>query len=163
VSVAAIGATNIFNHRGGLISSVTPVSGLAAMTSAAPTLDLFLSAVQNIVNAGSITSSGNLTARAGGSIINALPAGVTGPVPVMQAAQNVNLVSNNIVNSGLVASLAGNINAGRQQVANLVFDNAGGKVQALLGSINIRAADFVGKASADLLGGDWFSSELNVF
>src|SRR5262249_23471444 len=85
----------------------------------------------DIVNGGRITSAGKLTVRAGGSIINALPAGATGSAPVMQAVTNLNLQAANIVNGGLIASQLGAVNAYTQQLIN------SGTIQALGGSVQI--------------------------
>src|SRR5262249_13478864 len=82
----------------------------------------------DIVNGGRITSAGKLTVRAGGSIINALPAGATGSAPVMQAVSNLNLQAANIVNGGLIASQLGTVNAYTQQLIN------SGTIQALSAS-----------------------------
>src|SRR5438876_296026 len=85
VTNALINATNIYNRPGALISSILPSDGLSGVTSSVSSLSLTLNALNDIINSGRITSSGNLTLTAGGSIINALPTGVTGPSPVMQA------------------------------------------------------------------------------
>ena len=116
VTNASISAVNILNQQGALLTSVLPTGGLAGFSNLSSSLNLSLTALQNISNAGTISSSGNLNLLAGGSIINALPAGITGATPVMQAANNLNLVSQagNIVNAGLMSSLSSNINISSQ-------------------------------------------------
>src|SRR5262249_12984604 len=83
VTGAQISAANIVNRHGAELSSALPNGGVGGFTSSVANMDLVLSAVQNILNQGTIRSSGNLSMNAGGSIIN-VP-GTTGTAPVMQA------------------------------------------------------------------------------
>jgi hypothetical protein len=94
---------------------------------------LTLNALHNIVNAGTISSAGNLSLKAGDSITNSLPANINGATPVLQALNNVNLT------------------AGSGQINN------NGIIQSLTGAINVAA-----NSNARLSGGDWLSNELNV-
>ncbi len=132
VTAATISAANINNLVGGMLSSVLPAGGLPGFASTVASLNLNLNAIQNIINAGTITSSGSLALHAGGSIVNALPAGVTGLTPIMQAMNNVNLQAANIVNQGLIASQLGTVTA-----ATAALNNAG-SIQALSGNIQIQ-------------------------
>src|SRR5579875_3057328 len=147
VSRGTVTATNIFNQPGALISSVVPSTLLANVANPLPHLNLVLNAVQNIYNAGQIISSGSLTMSAGGRIVNALPAGMSGPGPLIQAVNNVNLVSNNIFNSGLITSTLSNINVGPGLQQDLQIDNKLGTLSALQGAINFRDASFAGAAN----------------
>jgi hypothetical protein len=162
-TAATISANNIINQPGGIISSALPSAFALGIASAVGSLDLNLSATNNIINQGLIQSSGNLSLTAGGSIVNALPAGVSGAVPVMSATNNVNFTASNIVNSGLISAIAGNINVTWQSIADVLVQNSGGAFQALAGAINFRDPLFADKASLTLLGGDWLSRELNAF
>jgi hypothetical protein len=166
VTNAIFNATNIFNQQGGILSSILPTNGLPGLNSALniSQLDLTLNALQNIINAGTIRSSGALSLNAGGSIINALPAGITGPSPVMQAMTNLNLSSaiGNITNSGIMSAMS-NINVIAQATRDLTINNVAGQLQAINGSINIRDALFTGKANTRLWGGDVIAKELNMF
>lgn len=104
-------------------------------------LNLTLNAINNIINAGTITSGAGLTMTAGNSIVNALP-GVSAVSPIIQAINNVNLNATNIVNAGLIASSAANINvaaqlASAQVLQNLNISSTSGTWQALAGVINI--------------------------
>src|SRR4030095_15402103 len=83
VTAAQISAANIVNRQGAVISSALPNGGVGGFTSSVANFDLVLNAAQNILNQGTIRSSGNLTMNAGGSIINA--AGTSGVSPVVQA------------------------------------------------------------------------------
>ncbi len=155
---AAISAANIFNNSGALISTIT---------ANVPT-NLNLTAINNIVNAGQILSSGNLNLNAGGSIINTLPAGITGAQPVMQAANNLSILTGassaaaQIVNSGLITALAGNINIASQTPASILVNNTGGSILAQLGSVNVRDSLFTGKYDFILNGGNLSSQVLNI-
>ncbi|MBX9692166.1 MAG: hypothetical protein K2Z81_07270, partial [Cyanobacteria bacterium] len=115
VNAATINATNIYNNAGGLISSTLA--------------NLNLNAINNIVNAGSILSSGNLSLTAGGSITNA--SNISNVAAIMQAANNLSLSAANIVNQGTLAAQLGNINVATQQLNNYSI------MQALTGNINI--------------------------
>ena len=66
VTSAVIDANNIYVQAGGLLTSVssTPQSGYL------PSFSLSLNALNNVVNSGTITSSGSLNVTAGGSITN---------------------------------------------------------------------------------------------
>src|SRR5262249_53713255 len=80
VATATISAANIENRQGAVISSILPGSGLLGLTSAVSHLDLSLKAIHDIINYGTISSSGNLSMSAGGQIVNALPSGLSGQV-----------------------------------------------------------------------------------
>jgi hypothetical protein len=164
VQSVSLTANNIFNQQGAVLSTALP-AGLAGFNNAS-VLNLNLTAISNIVNAGTIGSAADLNMAAGGSIINALPAGVTGPSPIMQATNNVNLNVSNIVNSGLIASSTGNINAATQLAAqalqNLNITSTAGTWQTLAGSINIRDSSYTGNAITGLSGGNFLSDSLNL-
>lgn len=164
LATMTINAANIFNQVGGVITTV-PLTG----TASAPPVNLILSAVSNIVNAGRISSSGDLTLSAGGTITNALPSGVTGPQPVMQAANNINFVLGNVgqsaslINAGLITATTGSINIASQNIGNIIVNNAGGTLSALSGGINVRDSQFSGNYDVSLTGGDLLSKEVNIF
>lgn len=160
---ADISARNIFNQQGAMISSVLPAAGLPGISGTISNLSLSLTAIDNIVNAGVIRSAGSLTLTAGNSIANALPAGASGPAPVMQAATALNLITNQLVNTGTISSLTGNISLAGMNAGSLAVANTGGTLQALLGSINVRDSLFAGNANFDLTGGSLLSKDVNVF
>lgn len=163
VTTASITAANITNA--GLLTTVLPNLTILGVTSAVPNLNLSLAALGDIKNFGTISSAGNLSATAGGSIINGSPSGVGGPPPAIHAANNISLFSGsgNFVNSGTVSAAAGNIDVASQQSADILFNNNGGTLQAPNGSINIRDAMFEGKAGIRLTGGDLVAKELNAY
>jgi len=157
---AVISAANILVAQGGLLTTVLPRGGLPGGTSAISNLSLTLNALNNISNAGIISSAGNLTLNAGGSIVNALPSGGSGPAPIMSAFGNVNLNSGigQIINNGVITSLANNINILSTTLQNLLVNSIGGRIEALAGEINIHNAI----SDSQLLGGDWLSKQLNL-
>lgn len=162
---ALISAATVTNKQGAVLSSVLPPSGLPGMQNAIQSLNLTLRAQNDIINSGTITSSGSLSAIAGGSIINALPGGASGPAPLMQAINSVNFVSGagNIVNSGLISSISNNINITSQVAKDLIINNIGGRLEALAGSINVRDALFADKGHLVFWGGDVLARETNLY
>jgi len=162
VTTAQISASNIYNNAGAVISTVLP-AGQPGPASAVPNLSLSISALNDIVNAGTLSSGGKLTLTAGGSIVNALPSGVTAMKPVMQANSDVNLAAANIVNSGQIASLFNNINITTQTVQDIAVNNTGGLLQALSGAISFREPNFAGNANISLIGGDFLSKTLKLY
>src|SRR4030095_6495048 len=171
VTAAQISAANIVNRPRALLSSVLPNGGVGGFTSSVANFDLVLNAVQNILNQGTIRSSGSLSLNAGGSIVNQA---------TIQAAQNVNFNSaiGSIANSGLISAMAGNINIASQTVQNMLLNNSdttsslphdifinglGGQIQALMGSINVGDPDSTADYNIDLNGGDWLAREMNLY
>lgn len=154
---AIISAGQIVNQQGAILSSVLP-SGFATPS----VLNLTLSAVHDIINRGTISSSGNLILVAGSSVVNALPAGAIGPPPAIQALGNVNISAVNIVNSGLLAASA-NINLVGQLSSDLIINNIAGRIEAINGSLNVRDALFTGAANTSITGGDLITRDVNIF
>lgn len=165
VTAANINALNITNRSGALLTTALPTnfSQLFGIMNPVQSLSLNLSAINNIVNSGVISSSNNLSLMAGNSITNGLPTGITGATAVMQAANNINLISNQIMNSGLINAISGNLNIAGLTNGALSVDSRGGTLQALLGNINVRDASFNTKSNFNLIGGTLLSKELNVF
>ena len=172
-SVASIAANNIYVTSGGVLSNIAPVSNLSmasnsslAGTSPSSNFGIHLSAISNIVNAGTISSGGSLSLTAGNSISNTLPTGTTGGQPVIQAVKNIDIASGlgNITNSGLIASTRGNINV-KSIVANndLNINGSGGTFQALNGNINVRDASYTGNGNLTLNGGNYLSQNFNLY
>ncbi len=165
VSTASIAALNIANQLAALMTSILPTGGLPGYANAISNLNLSLSAINNIMNAGVISSAGTLSMTAGGTITNA--SNMAGISAVMQAMNNVNLNAASVVNSGLISSITGNINiasqlsgsAAAQALQALNVNNVGGIMQALNGNINVGS---MGNTNISLYGGNWLSKALNV-
>ncbi len=128
---ASINAVNIYNQPGAVLSSIFPTSGIGGIVSATSSLNFNLNALQDIMNAGVISSSGALSLTAGGTIGNTLPAGITGPTPVIMAMNSLNLQAAGIVNSGLMQAQLGSLNA---YTASLVNSSV---MQSLGANVNI--------------------------
>ncbi len=129
-------ADNIRNEVGGIISTLLPTS----IPHALPNVSLTLAAKEDIVNSGTISSSGALNLVAAGSIINALPPSVSAPAPVISANDNINLVaySGNFTNAGVIASQNSNVQFWTPVYENnITINGAGGTVSALNGHINV--------------------------
>ncbi|MBX9723428.1 MAG: hypothetical protein K2X81_18635, partial [Candidatus Obscuribacterales bacterium] len=154
ILTSTITAANIFNQPGAIINAIQSTSA---------GLNLNLIATNNIVNAGTINSSGQISLSAGGSITNALSAASTAGA-VIQAVGNLNLNSANIINAGILASTNGNVNIATQLVQtvmqNITIDSRNGSIHALLGNINVGNA--ISNANINIVGGDWLSRELNL-
>ncbi|HEY9789254.1 MAG TPA: hypothetical protein V6D22_02565, partial [Candidatus Obscuribacterales bacterium] len=160
---AFINATNIFNNQGGLLSTVVPFASLG-MVAGLSHVNLNLSALNDIMNAGTISSSGSLSLSAGGQIVNALPSGATGATPLVQAWKDVNLtaLSGNITNSGTILASIGNVNV-LNAMNDINWNGIGGTVSAPKGNINLHDANFTGSGNITLNGGDWLSKQLNFW
>ena len=122
ITQANILANNISILTGGSLTSIAYNGGLG--------LSLNLSAINNIINQGTIASAGNLTMTAGNSIVNALPSGISGLASIM-AAQQLSMQAANIVNQGQIAAQLGTLNV---MTSNLVNS---GLMQSLSSSMNI--------------------------
>lgn len=157
VATAALTANNIYNQSGALLTTVLPANGIAGFTSALSSLNLNLTAVQDIINQGVISSAGNLTMQAGGSIVNA---------GTMSAALSASLASatGSITNSGVIAATTGSINIASQMAQALAINNVNGTLAALNGSFNASTASLAElgvKPTLTVTGGDLLARELN--
>ncbi|MBX3154131.1 S-layer family protein [Candidatus Obscuribacterales bacterium] len=138
-SGGALRADDIINNSGALIQS--DVS------------NLLVDASGNFVNAGTISANGNITLQAGGSLTN------SGSV---SASGDVGINSNNVTNTGTIASTKGNVNFDGADTAALNINNAGGTVSAERGAINFRTESYTGVFDNNISGGDFLSKEFNT-
>lgn len=157
VTTATIMAANIINQQNALMTSIYPAAGLPGFTNAASALNLNLIAINEIINHGTISSSGNLAMTAGGAITN---------LATITAAQNAALTSaiGAFNNSGLISAMSGNVNVASQMARTLAFNNVGGTLQALNGQINASTASATAlgaKPTLTVTGGDLVARELN--
>ena len=132
VNVAKFSALNITNYSRALITSVMPAGGFTGLNIdpifLANTLSLSFAATRNFTNYGQISSAANLSVTAGNTITNTSSG-------VLSAAQNVNLSAiTSIVNSGVISTQIGNLNA-----ATALLNNRSGVLQSLNGSIDIHS------------------------
>jgi YVTN family beta-propeller protein/adhesin HecA-like repeat protein len=118
LNTASIVAQSIINHPGAAIVSK---------------LDLHLTAVQNLLNAGVISSTGNI-------LINA----------------------STISNSGLIESQLGNLTVSSQSLNLLQVNNLGGQFSALNGQVNFFANQLTDGGRLELNGGSVLAQEINL-
>lgn len=141
ITNVAISANNILNNSGALLTTILPGSSIQGLpyniAQLVNNLNFTLTAVNNVVNSGVISSAGNLSINAGGSIVNT--AAVTNIVnnassqaALISAVNNLNFSAPNIINSGTIASQLGTVTAATAQMTN------SGIMQALQGNINIQ-------------------------
>lgn len=151
---ATFNAFNIFNNQGAVFSSILPSSytGFGNIGN----LNLALNATNQIVNAGTISSAGDLSMNAA-NIIN------TG---VINAAQNLSIASQlgTLVNSGVISANAGNLSISSLAAQNLVINNLNGMLQSVLGNANFSTnatSQTLEKLNINLTGGNLVARELN--
>ena len=136
---ALIKADNITNNAGASINSTVS--------------DLTLQADTNFSNFGDINATGNLTVAGGKSLTN------TGTIT---ADQNLNVLSPDVTNSGVIASTSQNVTLDSPVASTLNVANGGGSIEALKGSINVRAPNYDGTFNTKVTGGNLLSKEVNV-
>lgn len=128
VTSATLTANNIYNLQGARISSA-----LQGVGAAGSVLDLNLVATRDIVNYGTISSSGSLALSAGNIIVNGSVLSAQTAASI-SANQNVSLQAPTIVNTGAIQSILGTLT---MSTANLVNS---GNIEALQGNAIIRSA-----------------------
>jgi hypothetical protein len=101
VTSGTLSATNILNSTTGLITSNLP-STASWLGQTVSNLSFTLSAVNNIINQGTISSAGNLSLVAGNTITNSLTNITASVTPTIQALNNLTFNAPNIVNTGLI-------------------------------------------------------------
>lgn len=158
IQTASLSALNILNNQGGLISTALPAgSSFAGLSGLNTSLNLSLTALNNVVNAGTISSAAGLSIAAGNSVIN------TGAI---SAASNLQIISGlaGLANSGSITSIAGNIGISNLASQNLLVSNTNGVISALLGNIDLstQALSSLDKLNISLVGGDILAKELNL-
>lgn len=169
VTSGSLSALNIVNNPGALLSSVLPSGGLAGFSNLVSNLSFTLNAVQNISNYGTIASAGSLSMHAGNSIANSVLSNVTSAAnisaltnismyaptiinqgQVSAALNSVNIHTANLVNSGLLESVRGNISISNLVQKTLDIDNFGGLIKA---HGNLSIINNGGKGSSTFLDG----------
>lgn len=167
-SYAGIGAlniyaNNIYNAAGAAMSTQLPDYLQALFPNLITGLGLNLFATGDIINNGMISSAGSMSMTAGGSIINATVNGAT--EAAMTAVNNLSLnsLAGNIVNTGLISSMAANVDVTASVLANLNVSSLNGRFEALMGDINFRSSDYAGIANTVLNGGTFSSQNMNFY
>jgi hypothetical protein len=143
-----ISANSIFNAGGAAIGSYTGGgAGGNALFAANPVLN----AATSLTNNGTISSAGNLTISA--PVVSNVSS--HGSAASINAAQNVNINTQSLNNSGSIAAVAGNVNLASS--GGLNFTGTGGTLQANNGNINLSSSD----ADIDVNGGNMLSQQVN--
>lgn len=187
VNQATLSALNIFNRPGSLLTTVLPSAGLNGYGKLLTSLNLSLNAGQDILNKGTISSSGNLALKSGGCIANALSSSA-GATPSIIARGNVSLNSASLVNNGWLSARLGDVSAQTSSLVNsglicspagsvtississkLIVDNTGGQIVAAnkviletLGKDQTVTDPSAPKASLTLLGGKITAREIEL-
>ncbi len=162
VSQANLNAQNVFVRSGASIASLD-------------NLTLSISALNNIVNAGTISSASGLNLFAGNSITNISG---TGHTALIQAGNAINLFAGagGIINTGLIQSHSGDISLNSASAAqyavlsqallsqvssytesSLLLNNNHGVIEALSGGISAQSVQ-----NLSLIAGDYLSNSLNL-
>ena len=173
VQSATIRANSILNS--GLITTVLPASGLPGYSGLIPSLSLTLIATNSLTNQGTISSAANLNIIAGQ--INNAPS-AQAPHALMQAANSLNIFSNNIFNAGTLKSINGNVNinttstydasiaalmngASLSNFLGSTMNLSGtGVISALKGNINVGSG--IEQILVNINGGNFLSNQLSV-
>ncbi len=128
VTSATVNATNICNYSGAAITSTLA--------------NLNLNAVNNIINNGTITSTGSVAMTAGNSILNSgivqalqnlsvQASTITNQAQMAATLGNVNVVTANLINSGLMQSLAGGLHITEIGDTGVILNNLNGTLSGL--------------------------------
>lgn len=136
ITTATISANKIFNHNNGVISSTA--GGFAG---AKAPLNLSLTTALDLVNHGSVSSSGNLSLSEGSKLINApdtyesaVPASVLRKKPPsIQAHGDITISAASLVNAGTIRTAVGSIKTN----TTTILSSTDGLVQALNGTIDL--------------------------
>ncbi|MBX3073434.1 hypothetical protein KF913_05895 [Candidatus Obscuribacterales bacterium] len=139
------------DKRGASLQGDDVLIGTGALVSAVG--DLHVGASKTFLNNGSVTAGGALVVTAGDSIKN---------TSSLSADGGVTLCAASIENSGSVTSRDNDVNVYGPSTSALVFNNSGGVVNALNGSIIFREANYTGEYSTAITGGDLFSRTVNM-
>ncbi|HEY9793023.1 MAG TPA: hypothetical protein V6D22_21655 [Candidatus Obscuribacterales bacterium] len=137
VSVADLAGFDVTNARGALITTVAPQAAGLRVRGELPRLSLNIGAVDDLLNAGVISSSANLSITAAGAIHN----------------------------SGRIEALHGDVDLSSSSSDQLLIDNTGGLISAAPGrayAINIGNAAAGSNYNLDLEGGVFNAATINL-
>jgi hypothetical protein len=171
-------AKTITNETGATISTTLNETVKSLINGGIEDLSLELEARKGITNHGQISSAGNLTlTTTGGGIANIAGSSTRNgrdmasnaspqSAPRITAQKDLNIISGSgeVINSGIMQSLAANVNVASTNVEqDISIIGGNGSIQALQGDINVRSADYAGSANITLVGGDYLAKNLNLF
>ena len=148
---------SIYNAANASISTLIP----AGISNAISGLSLVVTAGNNILNAGTISSAGALSLNAGNSIVNIIAPQTPNVIPSMQAQTDLSMQAVNIINQGSIQSALANINIA-SLTNSLAINSLGGSFSAPTGIINVLTPDVLSSGALDILGGDFISKALDL-
>ncbi len=141
------GTFNVFSSDAAVTSATVNAANIcnsATATISSALANLNLNAVNNIVNSGTITSTGSVAMTAGGTFTNngiiqalqnlSVQANILNNQSQMTAMLgSINIVSANIANAGILQSLAGQLNISSPTNSQIILNNLNG----ILGGLNL--------------------------
>lgn len=150
-----LAANNINVLQTGSISTFAPAS-IAALYSPGANINLYINSVNNIVNAGCISTGGTVNMMAGAMINNTITGSIT-------SGLGANFLANagTINNQGTITAFNGNINFSTAVSKDLVLGNVYGLIDAVNGNINVRNG-YVGTHNTSVLGGTLMANVINL-
>lgn len=131
-----VSAGDVLVGEHGTISTVVPQNLLNLSQASTQPVDLSLRSLNDVLNDGTISASGNLEVIAG---------------------------SGKFTNNGLISALAGNVTFNTGSTTDLTLNNAGGLVQAEAGAIIFRDASFEAKNLTSAFGGSLTAQSLDFY
>ncbi|MCW5823809.1 MAG: S-layer family protein [Cyanobacteria bacterium TGS_CYA1] len=147
-SILNFGTLNI-SSSGLLTGNMSDMLGLSGWYSS----NILLNVQNTLVNAGTISSPGDLAINTGSMVNSGLIAAQTGNLNIMSSMGQ-------ITNSGALTAALGNINIA--SAANLALDNTSGMIQAM-NQINIGDVTNQSTRNIAITGGDLIASEINSY
>jgi len=144
--IAQIAARNVSNGASGIITTVNSGSDQND-------LDLSVRASRDLMNGGTISSSGALDISAGHAFANSGTA---------TSIKSMVVSAPTILNTGAISSTNQNVVLAGASDAVLIVNNSGGTISARQGSVFIRSEDYTGSSNSEVFGGDFLSQKLIV-
>lgn len=158
LGIQAVGST--FNINAGLLRN--DPTGLISTFGGNGAVNLSIVSASDIINHGTIASSGTLSMVAAGNIHNSQS--IAAVLPTISAVGNNNLqaLSGTIVNNGAIESLNANLALTTAATHDLKVENTNGSLSALAGEVTLRDSGFIEKQTTELIGGDIRANALKV-
>lgn len=158
-STVTINASLINVLPTGTITTIVPQALLSAVSANKTPVNLALNSLTDVLNAGSITSSGVLRINAGGQVVNKNT--FSSSVPVMAGVLGTEITSQagQITNAGVIASATGKVALNGLDGRDLRINNTGGQILANQ-SIDVNGS--IGKNLTEVLGGVLRANSVNV-
>lgn len=150
-----LAANNINVLQTGSISTFAPAS-IAGLYSQGVNINLYMNSATDIINAGCISTGGNLSMIAGGMINNTVTGSIASGLGASFLA-NAGIINN----QGTITAFNGNINFSTVASKDLVIGNVYGLIDAVNGNINIRNG-YTGTRDTNVLGGTLLANVINL-